>query len=175
MDLTAVIVPIPAAEPLIGQLRSELDPPARWGVPAHVTVLFPFVAVDDGVLAALGEVVATVPAFTATFAEVGWFGEDVVWLAPRPVAPFVALTVAVQERFELRPYEGKYGTDPVPHLTVGNGAPLPRLRAAAASVVAGLPVHAEINSVRVITGRRSVNSWSTVAELSLGPRADTSS
>lgn len=174
MDLTAVIVPVPAAEPLVGALRAELDPAARWGVPAHVTVLFPFAAIDDAVLAALGEVVATVPAFTATFAEIGWFGEDVVWLAPRPLAPFVALTGAVQERFRLTAYGGKYGGDPVPHLTVGNGAPLPRLHAAAAAVTAGLPLRAEINSVRVITGRRSVNSWSTVAELSLGPRSDPS-
>lgn len=172
MDLTAVIVPVPAAEPLVGPLRSELDPAARRGVPAHVTVLFPFVPIEDGVLAALGEVVRTVPAFTATFAEVGWFGEDVMWLAPRPVEPFVGLTLAVQERFGLVPYEGRYGTEPVPHLTVGNGAPLPRLRAAAAALGAGLPLQAEINSVRVITGRRSVNSWSTVAELSLGPRAE---
>lgn len=39
---TAVIVPVPAAEALVGSHRRRLDRAAGWGVPAHVTVLYPF-------------------------------------------------------------------------------------------------------------------------------------
>ncbi len=53
---TAVIVPVPAAESLVGQYRRELDPADKWGVPAHVTVLYPFVeptAANESVVATL--------------------------------------------------------------------------------------------------------------------------
>lgn len=33
---TALIIPVPAAEPVVGALRSRLDRAAAWGVPAHV-------------------------------------------------------------------------------------------------------------------------------------------
>jgi hypothetical protein len=40
---TAVIAAIPDAEPLVGKHRQHLDAAATWGMPAHVTVLYPFV------------------------------------------------------------------------------------------------------------------------------------
>ena len=169
-DLSAVIVPVPEAEPLVRDLRHELDPSAAAGVPAHVTVMYPLLAPADIDPAALQEVVARTPAFTATFRRVGWFGDDVVWLAPEPAATFVALTLAVQERFGLVPYGGEYGVEPVPHLTVGHGASPPRLRAAAVHVEAGLPLRAEIGAARLIVGSRHPHSWCTVAELPLGLR-----
>jgi 2'-5' RNA ligase len=171
-ERSAVIVPVPAAEPVVGGLRAELDRSAAEGVPAHVTVLFPFVvpsAIDDGVIEGLRAAVATVPTFTVSFGHVAWFGEDVVWLAPEPAGPFIALTAAVQERFGLLPYGGAFGDDVVPHLTVGHDAPRDRLRAAAAEVAIGLPVRAEITSAHLIVGSRAPGSWRTVAELPLGP------
>jgi 2'-5' RNA ligase len=170
--LSAVVVAVPESEPLVGRLRSELDAAASWGVPAHVTVLFPFLPpaeIDDGVLAGLTEAVATVPGFATTFERVDWFGEDVLWLAPSPAAPFVALTAAVQARFGLAPYGGAYGDEPVPHLTVGHDAPAERLRAAAAELEPGLPVHARVRSARLIVGSRGGTvPWRTAAELPLG-------
>lgn len=40
---TAVIAPVPAAGRLVGKHRDRLDAAAAWGVPAHVTVRYPFV------------------------------------------------------------------------------------------------------------------------------------
>ena len=40
---TAVIVPVAAADCLVSEHRDNLDVVACWGVPAHVTVLYPFV------------------------------------------------------------------------------------------------------------------------------------
>jgi 2'-5' RNA ligase len=168
--LSAVVVPVPEAEPRVGVLRAALDPSAALGVPAHVTIMYPFVppaSIDDGVLESLREVLSAAPAFEIAFSRVAWFGEDVVWWAPEPAAPFVALTRAVATRFGLQPYEGAY-RDVVPHLTVGHGGPLPRLRAAEAAVLAGPSVHARVRSALVMAGSREPGSWTTVAELPLG-------
>jgi len=167
-ELTAVIVAVPGAEPLVGDLRSELDVHAAGGVPAHVTVLFPFLPLSGIDVPALRKVIAATPAFTVTFRRVGWFGDDVVWLAPEPADPFVALALAVRERFGTVPYGGEHGPEPVPHLTVGHQAPLPRLRDAAAQLEAGLPFRAEIRAAQLVVGSREPDSWRTVAELPLG-------
>ncbi|MEJ3653847.1 2'-5' RNA ligase family protein [Actinomycetes bacterium KLBMP 9759] len=168
-ELSGLVVLVPAAEPLVGALRAELDPHAAWGVPAHVTVLVPFLdpaAIDDSVLAALREVAATVPAAEVAFDRVEWFGDDVVWLAPEPSAPFDALTAATSERFGLLPYGGAH--EPVPHLTVALDGPLARLRAAADELAAGLPVRSAVTELALITGRREPESWTTVATFPLG-------
>jgi hypothetical protein len=45
MDFTALLVPVTAAGKEIADLR-HLDPAAGFGLPAHVTVLYPFGLVD---------------------------------------------------------------------------------------------------------------------------------
>lgn len=167
-ELTAVVLAVGEAEPLVGHLRDELDVHAAAGVPAHVTVLFPFLPLAEIDLLALRGIIAATPAFTVTFRRVGWFGDDVVYLAPEPADPFVTLTRAVQERFGTVPYGGDHGPEPVPHLTVGHQAPLPRLRAAAAELEAGLPLRARVRAAHVMAGSPLPNSWRTVAELPLG-------
>lgn len=100
--MSAVIVPVPEAEPAVGRLRLRLDRTAAWGVPAHVTVLTPFVSPDrigPGELRKLGEAIRAVPRFDVIFRRTDWFGDDVVWLAPEPDDGFRALTVAVARRF----------------------------------------------------------------------------
>ena len=100
MDATesAVLVLVPAADPVVGRLRGRLDRSAGWGVPAHVTVLYPFLPpgdIDLAVIERLGRVVAAVPSFDCVFADVRWFDDRVVWLAPEPDEPLRALTAAV--------------------------------------------------------------------------------
>ena len=41
---SAVVVEVPEAEPLVGAWRLRFDPVAALGMPAHVTLLYPFVA-----------------------------------------------------------------------------------------------------------------------------------
>lgn len=68
-----MIVPVPAAEPLVGALRAELDAHAAVGVPAHVTVMAPFLpaaVLDPAAVAELAATVAAVPAFDVAFTEV---------------------------------------------------------------------------------------------------------
>jgi 2'-5' RNA ligase len=167
---SAVLVPVPEAEPVVGAVRSALDAAAGWGVPAHVTVLFPFVppaALDDGVRAALAEAVASVRAFDVVFARTAWFGDRVVWLAPEPAGPFRALTEAVCARFpDYPPYGGEY-PDHTPHLTLGHDAPLDVLRAAARDVATMLPVRARVSGASLWTGAPESGGWRRVAEFPL--------
>ena len=82
---SALLITVPAAEAAVGEHRARLDPSARDGVPAHLTVLYPFLApplIDDAVLASLAALFAPVPAFAFTLDRVGWFGDDVAWLGP---------------------------------------------------------------------------------------------
>ncbi len=37
------MVPVPAVEPLVARYRDRFDAAAGGGVPAHITVLYPFV------------------------------------------------------------------------------------------------------------------------------------
>jgi hypothetical protein len=39
---SALVAPVPAAEALVGAFRDLYDPGAAVGVPAHVTILYPF-------------------------------------------------------------------------------------------------------------------------------------
>src|SRR6478752_773273 len=107
---TAVLVLVPEAEGAVAEHRAHLDMAASWGVPAHLSVVYPFVPpadVDDAVLDELASAVATVPGFDCVFPRTDWFGDDVLWLAPEPDEPFRALVQAVVGAFPAhQPYGG---------------------------------------------------------------------
>jgi len=170
---SALVVLAPEAEPSVGAHRLALDPSAPRGVPAHLTVLFPFVApasIDEEVMALLREVIGGVGRFTATLSRTGWFGEDVLYLAPEDPAPFVALTEAVTRAFpDHPPYAGRY-EDVVPHLTVGERAPQASLRAAEEAVRAALPIRLSVTDVALLIGGSEERSWHVAHRLPLGPR-----
>jgi 2'-5' RNA ligase len=172
---TAVIAAVPAVEQLVGRHRRHLDGAAAWGVPAHVTVLYPFVdpaTVDEHLVAVLAAAVRSVAAFDCRFARTAWFGEDVVYLDPEPAQPFRELTAAVWTAFpEHPPYGGAYD-DVVPHLTVGERrlADVAALQAAERDVRGGLPVATRIGEVLLIAGTTAPASWRVLRRLPLGSR-----
>jgi hypothetical protein len=58
---SALIVEVPAAEPAVARRRERLDSSAPLGVPAHITVLYPFLppgAIGPAVLGDLGRLFA---------------------------------------------------------------------------------------------------------------------
>src|SRR3954453_16077366 len=169
---SALIVPVPEAEPIVAAHRDRLDRAASWGVPAHVTVLYPFLPpaeIDEHVLAVLGRLARAVPAFFLTLNGFGWFDERVVWLAPDPPDPFRALTTAVAARFpRAQPYGGAFA-DIVPHLTLGHDHPVHALNAASAAVEPHLPIRGRVVALRLIVGRPEPgDSWSTLTQFPLG-------
>jgi len=110
---TALVIAVPEAEPVVGRLRSLYDDADRTGVPAHVTLLFPFGDRDDG----LADLFAQFEPFDFSLTELRRW-PDVLWLTPEPAERFGELTDALAARFpEHAPYEGAH-TQVIPHLTV---------------------------------------------------------
>lgn len=106
---SAVAVLVPAAEPLVSSHRARLDSSAAFGIPAHVTVLYPFLPeplLTPAVRAELRELFASVPQKEVAFERVGRLG-GVLHLAPEPAGFFEELTRRFVRRWpELPPYGG---------------------------------------------------------------------
>jgi hypothetical protein len=151
---SGLLVEIPQAEPAVGRFRERLDSGARLGVPAHITVLYPFIPpaeLDDGVLGQLERLFAAVPRFAFRLDRTSWFGQGAVWLAPSDPGPFRLLTQRVVEAFPAYPPYGGDFEDPTPHLTIGDSPAVDDLRAAEESVRPLLPIIGEVTAVSLIT------------------------
>lgn len=106
---TALICRVPEAERYISRYRERYDPSARRNVPAHVTILYPFVPlanVDDAVLARLREIAAGVRCFDYRLAQTQRF-PVALYLAPDPDRSFAELTDAVWRAFPEYPPDRK--------------------------------------------------------------------
>jgi hypothetical protein len=144
------MVPVPEAEPQIGELRLAHDPSAAHGVPAHVTILFPFLDPDALDEAALADLISGFPAFDYELDRVERFPEGAVWLHPSPSVPFVDLTAAVFQRWpECPPYEGQFD-EVIPHVTISE-TPI--------DVQLQLPIAARAREVMLVEEDETSGHW----------------
>jgi len=168
---SGLIIEIPAAEPAVHRCRERLDASAPLGVPAHITILFPFVpptAIGEAEITGLGELFGSVSRFRFVLDRTGWFGADVLWLGPADPGPFRALTERVFRAYpDFPPFEGQFD-DVVPHLTVGHGQPISALRRAEDSVRAYLPIEASADGVTLISQHSAGGPWAKTAFFRLG-------
>jgi len=159
---------VPEAEPLVAPFRDRLDPTARRGLGAHLTLVHPFVEpprVTDATVAALRTAVAPVAPFDCRFGALRWFGRRVLWLAPDPVEPFREIAERIAGGVgDLPPREER---ELVPHLTIGlrRAAPAGALEAAAEALAPSLPVRARIDRVHLMV---RAADWRSAAEAPLG-------
>ena len=120
---SALVLLVPEAEAPVKPFRDRHDPAAAIGMPAHITLLYPFRppdAIDPSVLDGLRQCFAGFAPFPFVFAETRRFEAPiaVLYLAPEPAGTFCALTVAIWRRFpETPPYGGRHA-DIIPHLCV---------------------------------------------------------
>ena len=165
---SAIIVPI-SVPPAVNLLRNRMDPSAAQGVPAHVTLLFPFMpvdALDDSVRARLAEIVASEPSFRVVFDTVGRW-PNVVRLDPRPAEPFRRLTEALVAAFPGYPPYGGVHEEIVPHLTIAQDVPDDYYAAAEHALPAYLPVRDYVREAWLI-GHTPDQPWHTLWRLPLG-------
>jgi 2'-5' RNA ligase len=158
---TALIVAVPEAEDAVGALRLQHDRSAQVGVPAHITILFPFMPpeqVDEAELAAL---IGAQAAFEFELTRLETFPGDVVtWLTPEPAEPFVKLTDAVRRRWpEFPPYEGIHEAV-TPHLTISDSGRL--------DVELDLPIACRAREVTLIEEDEH-GRWAERTRFTLGP------
>ena len=142
---TAVLLCVPEADGLVGPWREKADPSATAGVPAHVTLLYPFLdsdLVDAGVLAELEWFFSGVDAFAVRFDAVAEFPESGVLYLDPVGRELDELAAALARRWpETPPYGGAVDA-PHAHLTVVH-TPDAALRAEAGDAVRpGLPLAA---------------------------------
>jgi 2'-5' RNA ligase len=168
---SALLVPVPEAEPVVGAWRDVHDPSARTGVPAHITLVVPWIPpeqVKQEHLEELEAVLAEQPPFDFRLDRVSWFGQRVLWLAPTPDEPFKRLTARLAEHFDTPPWQGEFA-DVVPHLTVGlAGYALGATLAEAAHDLARkLPIACRAREVDVMCGD-GVN-WEVLRRVPLAP------
>ncbi len=151
---SAVLVPVPQADAVVGRWRHEHDPVAAAGVPAHITLIVPWLPPDQigaAELAALDTELSDVKAFDFELTRVDWFGRRVLWVAPEPAGPFLDLTHRLSERFGTPPWEDEFD-DVVPHLTVAHAGEGVELVPMAADVATRLPVRCRAEEVWVMCG-----------------------
>jgi hypothetical protein len=145
-----LLVPVPAAEALLHSLRRKLDPSSALGMPAHITVLYPFAPLASLVSSTadrLGELLERFEPFDFVLADIGWFDERVLYLAPSPHTPFVELTAGLADAFpDFPPYGGAFG-ETIPHLTVGENARPTSLYRASRRLERLLPIKASAQEV----------------------------
>ncbi|MBF4560979.1 2'-5' RNA ligase family protein [Microbacterium sp. VKM Ac-2870] len=138
---------------MLADLRDEYARDARSGVPPHITVLFPFIAVDaitPLVRAQLSAAVRASPVFHYRLTETRWFSDNVLWLAPTDPVPFLLLTRAITEAFPTcLPYKGAYD-GVIPHATVGDSRSLAELRGAEERISTVLPICGEVARVTLL-------------------------
>ncbi|WP_426405175.1 2'-5' RNA ligase family protein [Streptomyces sp. R-07] len=163
------------AEPLVEHWRRRFDASAAAGIPAHVTVLFPFLDIDLISAEVIGDLTALIAGhgpFTVRFDECGRF-PDVLYLAPTPDQPFRALTESIAARWqEAPPYGGQFA-EIIPHLTVAHEQPPRVLDEVEAALATRLPVLATISSVGLFVS--DGHSWRRHAEFPMrGASSNTS-
>lgn len=173
MAQSAFIVPVPEAEPFVARLRERFDPSARLGVPAHITLLYPFMSPEQISAADLEKVrgvAARVPAFSFVLARIGRF-PGTLYLAPEPAEPFIGLTTGLCECFPaFLPYAGQHGAV-VPHLTVAQAGEAEQ-HAAEAELLTSLPASGGVTAscVELVLIENSSGRWRPMQTFALaGP------
>lgn len=162
---------VPEAAPAVGGLRLSHTYDAPLGMPAHVTLLFPFVPAERVGEAEerLGALLREHPAFEATFPRTARF-PGLLYLEPEPGERFSALTGAIAAAWpEHPPYEGVHETV-IPHLTVAESDDAALLDALAAEVEPHLPVRTRVDAARLFV-EDAGGRWHEHTRLPLGAPA----
>jgi hypothetical protein len=169
---SALVVMVPEAEPLVRPFRERHDPAAAAGVPAHITLLYPFLApdaIDARVRDDLRGCFAGFAPISFALASIQRFPE-VLYLAPDPDMPFRQLTLAIWNRYpQAPPYGGKW-PDIVPHLSVARLADEAQLDCIAGEFApvarAAMPIPATASEIALIDNR--LGRWHVGATFALG-------
>lgn len=148
-----VIIAPPEVQAFATPLRLTHSFEGMIRVPAHITVLFPFVPVTqlDQACKKLTELCADVAPFDVTLSGYGHF-PTVTYLKPADPAPIKALYRRIFAAFpDYPPYHGAFGTeDVVPHMTIGEfGSEIER---AAATFPPYEPISFRVRNLHLIIG-----------------------
>ncbi|MGE5176351.1 MAG: 2'-5' RNA ligase family protein [Hyphomicrobiales bacterium] len=173
---SVVLIPVPAADPAVARHRQRYDPSAARGIPAHVTILYPFLPLarlTSEVRTELGTILSAEPTFAFDLTALTTFGAskgDALYLTPHPEEPFARVTRRLVDRWpEAPPYGGLYARI-IPHLTIAmldGDIPQQALRR---EIEPHLPIRAEATDAWLMT-RDARGTWNRMERFGLGAPA----
>ena len=163
-----VRVSLPAA---LERLRRASVGDAADGVPAHLTMLYPFIAparLDTDIRLRLAAAAAHHRPFDYSLAEAATW-PDTVYVRVDPEAPFVRLQADLAAAFPAFPIYGRDAAtfEFVPHVTVAEGLAVADPATLTDEGWRSLPTRARASRLEVIA-RRSEGQWRTVWRVPLG-------
>jgi hypothetical protein len=171
---SAIIIPIPEIETIVRDLRLKYDPAARLGVPAHVTILYPFYPPElaIGEIDKLRDIFASIEAFSFSFTEVRRFS-GTAYLHPDKADAFAEITSMVVKTWPTcKPYGGIHSdihSDIIPHLTVADHADSETLSEVEGSLHSQLPVECFAREGWLLTSDHA-GMWSKKAAFAMATR-----
>jgi 2'-5' RNA ligase len=149
---SAIIIPIPEVEPIVGPLRVLYDHTAHLGVPAHITLLYPFCPPHAiaGEIATLSLASASIEAFPFRFTEVRRFPAT-AYLHPDKAETFAQITRTLLKTWpDYKPYGGAV-SEIIPHLTVADKVEDESLSVVEDSLRRSLPIQCIAREIWLLT------------------------
>lgn len=164
---SALILSFPEVDAATGDIREHLDPSASWGVPAHVSLIYPFARarkLTPDLLGAVRAIAADTAPFQVRFERTGWFGDTTLWLDPRPQPRLDDLIARCMAAFpQFPPYGGEFD-EVIPHLTVATGRSAQDAKEAERKVLAELPITVRATRLSVVAGATRPGGFTVVGE-----------
>jgi 2'-5' RNA ligase len=171
---TALLVLVPTADAVVAGYRERYDPAARVGVPAHVTIAYPFAPLEHlspNDLATVHAIAAGVACFDLRLSETAWFGTDLLYLRPDDPEPLDRLVCEVGAAFPDHPIYGGVHENVVAHVTVAQGADRAELAAVEERLAPHLPLQQRVSAVELWEGPPPASGhgrWHSVHRFPLG-------
>jgi hypothetical protein len=164
---TALVLPVVAADRILDHWRSRHDPSAAGGMPAHITVLAPFLDAARVGAEERTELAGLFAAHAAIEVQFRAFGAlpGILYLDPFPRAPIVDLIDDVRARWLEAQSSGGELAETVPHLTIATAVDPVTSTMIEGDLADRLPVRATLESAALMAfadGR-----WSELASFAL--------
>lgn len=169
---TALVIMVPEVEELVRPFRHLYDPSAADGMPAHISLVYPFLNIEE--MSAI-----KLTSLTRIFREHEPFGfsltktarfPGVLYLEPEPSRAFKSMILEICEYApQTLPYGGKH-TDLIPHLTIAHIEDEAELDQVAGDfekqIAPKLPVHSMVSEVLLM--ENCTGSWKKYASFTMG-------
>jgi hypothetical protein len=161
---TAIVVPVPEADPLIDRWRRKNTTSGAEGMPAHITLIHPFADTSqyasglghivEATMAGMGEVDYSLVS-TAYFRGM----PSTLYLVPEPPDPFVTMTKALADEFPQYPPYGGMFSEIIPHVTVAQHDDPDLLGEIEQDVKRSLPIQARASAVALFEHAAPPYGW----------------
>lgn len=148
---SAVVAPVPDLDPVVGPWRMRLDPSTQKGMPAHLSVLVPWIAdsdINDQALKKLANVAGRA-SVEVTFREFGEF-PGLLYLRPEPATGLVEMTRRIENTWPSHLHYRGVFDHVLPHLTVAVGASADERKEIMADTGPSLPLTTRLTAIWIV-------------------------